>query len=803
MQQIDPVIPIPVKTGIHPPNSESTHGRIEFKSHPLTRPTDAGIDLEVQQMLETSKQAWYFSLKQLSLFAVVTAALLTEAPAATPRQLSLEVSPLELAQQPANTNPQSIRDVAERAFMEGFQLFQQGTAESLTKAIPQFEEALRLYRQAGEQQEEAYSALMLGRVYDTLGEQQQALDYYNQALPLSRAVGDRQGEAQTLTGIGGVYNSLGEKQQALDYYNQALPLSRAVENRRMEATTLYNLASLERDRGNFEKALSQIQASIEIVEDLRTKIGSQELRTSYFATVQGFYKFYIDLLMQLHRQNPNQGYDARALHISERARARSLLELLAEANADIRSGVDPELLERERNLLQQINALEHRRHQLASSQYSQSEMDEIEAQSQGLLAQLDRLEAQIRMNSPRYADLKYPEPLTLSEMQQQVLDEETLLLQYSLGEERSYVWAVTKDSMTSYELPSAIFIHALARQFYEQLQSPSAPSRELALQLSQLVLGPVAAQLGNKRLLVVGDGALQYVPFAALPVPNAPETNDNLLGYTPLLVQHEIVTLSSASTVAISRRTLGNRSPGNKMLAVLADPVFEENDPRFQEVTARHHGADGLQDRSLERSLLGIGEGTSLSRLPYTREEAEAILALVPEGQGLQALNFEAERELMSRADLADYQIVHLATHGLLNEESPELSGLVLSLFEESGEPENGFLRLHDIFNLNLPAELVVLSACETGLGEEVGGEGLVGLTRGFMYAGARRVVVSLWKVNDVATSRLMAKFYQKMLEEQLNPVVALRAAQLEMWQSQSWHSPYFWAAFTVQGDWR
>ncbi|MEC4867887.1 MAG: tetratricopeptide repeat protein, partial [Jaaginema sp. PMC 1078.18] len=665
------------------------------------------------------------------------------------------------------------------------------------QALDYYNQALPLRRAVGDRRGEASTLSNIGLVYSSLGNQQQALDYYNQALPILRTVGDRRGEATTLNNIGLVYNSLGEKQQALNYYNQALPLRRDIGDRNGEANSLYNLAASEYNRGKFATALPHIEAAIEIIEDLRSKIGSQELRTSYFATVQNYYQLYIDLLMRLHQQNPNQGYDAQALHISERARARSLLELLAEANADIRTGVDPELLEQEQNLLQQLNAVEHRRYQLATEGYSDSEINEIKAQSQALLNQLDQLEAQIRINSPRYADLQYPEPLTLGEIQRQVLDEDTLLLQYSLGPYRSYLWAVTKDSITSYELPSEGEINALAQQFHEQLQSPSAPNQDLALQLSEMILSPVASQLGNKRLLVVGDGALQYVPFAALPAPNAPET-DNPLGYTPLLVQHEIVTSSSASTVAISRRTLANRSPGSKMLAVLADPVFEENDARFAGVTAR----DDEANPNLERSLLGIGEaGQSLNRLQYTRDEAEAILALVPESQRLEALDFEAERELITSADLADYQIVHLATHGLLNEQNPELSGLVLSLFEETGEPENGFLRLHDIFNLNLPAELVVLSACETGLGENVRGEGLVGLTRGFMYAGAKRVVVSLWKVNDVQTSVLMTQFYERMLQEEQNPVAALRVAQLEMWEAGK--SPYYWAAFTVQGDWR
>jgi CHAT domain-containing protein len=157
----------------------------------------------------------------------------------------------------------------------------------------------------------------------------------------------------------------------------------------------------------------------------------------------------------------------------------------------------------------------------------------------------------------------------------------------------------------------------------------------------------------------------------------------------------------------------------------------------------------------------------------------------------------------VTNPNLSQYQIVHLATHGILDSVNPELSGVVLSLFNGQGNPQDGFLRLHDIFNLNLPAELVVLSACQTGLGKQVSGEGLVGLTRGFMYAGARRVVVSLWSVNDVATSEVMAKFYQKMLSQGKNPILALREAQLEMFNSGQWQSPYYWAAFTVQGDWR
>jgi CHAT domain-containing protein len=242
-----------------------------------------------------------------------------------------------------------------------------------------------------------------------------------------------------------------------------------------------------------------------------------------------------------------------------------------------------------------------------------------------------------------------------------------------------------------------------------------------------------------------------------------------------------------------------------KKIAIIADPIFNLKDSRLTG-TPPQQTPDTPSSRTLNRAARNLGLGDSakvLDRLEFTGTEAKKILALVPATQSMQALDFNASRTTATDPNLAQYQIIHLATHGLLDPVNPELSGIVLSLYDQQRQPQDGFLRLHDIFNLNLPAELVVLSACQTGLGKDVKGEGLVGLTRGFMYAGARRVVVSLWSVNDRATSEVMAKFYQKMLQDGQNPVTALRAAQLEMWKSQNWQSPYYWAAFTIQGDWR
>jgi CHAT domain-containing protein len=696
------------------------------------------------------------------------------------------------------------------------------TSGEKQKALDSYNQSLPLARASGDKAGEASTLNNIGKVYSDLGQKQIALEYYNQSLPLARASGDKAVEAATFNNIGKVYSDLGEKQKALNFYNQSLPLRRAVGDKAGEALTLYNIASLERDRGNLDQALTQIEAAINIIENLRTKINSQQLRASYFASVQDYYEFYIDLLMQLHKTNPSKGYDALALTMSERARARNLLEILTEARADIRRGVDSELAQQERTLQQRLNAKEYRKYQLLNSQRGKKETEQLNAipkEIESLLTQLDEVQSQIRQKSPSYAAITQPRAftLTLPEIQDKVLDENSLLLEYSLGEERSYLWAVTKTSITSYELPKRADIEALAQSFYSQTGkqdllerrglgvAPRIGIAEVTSQLSQMLLSPVAAQLGQKRLLIVSDGALQYLPFAALP---APDTLGQGNTPVPLIVKHELVSLPSASTLALIRQETSDRKPAPKTVAVIADPVFSANDERVKTSVGANGGSplppatpNDVDTLALTRAAREIG--ATFKRLPYTRTEAEGILKLASASQQMQALDFTANRATATNPQLSQYRIVHFATHGILNSVHPELSGVVLSLVDEQGTPQNGFLRLNDIFNLNLPAELVVLSACETGLGQDVKGEGLVGLTRGFMYAGSPRVLVSLWSVDDAGTSELMSRFYKKMLQENLKPAAALRAAQIEMLQASRWQEPYYWAAFTLQGEWR
>jgi len=702
------------------------------------------------------------------------------------------------------------------------------------RAIEYFEQSLAISREVKDRAIEGYALNTLGKAYGALDRHEKAIEYHEQALAISREVKNRSYEGEALASLGNAYRSLGRYDKAIEYYEQSLANFREIKDRANEGESLKGLAKAERNRGNLARARTLIEQSLRIAESLRADLISPESRASFLASVQSSYQFYTDLLMRQHQTEPTKGLDALAVEVSERQRARSLLDLLSEAHADVRQGVDPALLERERILGRQLND--------KAQQLAQANNAEPAAALKQEISQLEndyeRAQAEIRKASPHYAALTQPQPLKLKEIQQQ-LDADTLLLEYALGEERSYLWAITRDSLTSYELPNGELIKQSALQVYELLTARSTSKRgetgtergeriaqaeaklpAAAQSLSQTLLAPVAAQLGNKRLVIVADGALQYIPFAMLPEPGVrgqgSGVNEKKMAQQPLIVGHEIVSLPSASALAIQRTELAGREPAPKMLAVIADPVFDRTDARFTTPAIETSGKTEPQAIAFnnERTLEHLAEESDdkasvttrrfvIPRLPFTRKEADQLLALTPKNSSFGAIDFQASRATVLNGDLSQYRYVHFATHGYLDSERPGLSSLVLSMVDAQGNPQDGFLRANDIYNLKLPAELVVLSACQTGLGKEVKGEGLVGLTRGFMYAGAARVVVSLWNVNDKATAELMTKFYEKMLKQGARPAAALRIAQVEMWKQKQWQSPYYWAAFTMQGEWR
>ena len=676
-------------------------------------------------------------------------------------------------------------------------------------SLQRFSEALKLRQDAKEARGEALSLTGIGKVELLMGHKERARDYLKRALErLSDTKPNALVRGDILSNLGWVSRSLNEDSDALDYFTRALPLRRG--DRIGEATTLYGISTISQRLGRFNESIAAIEDALAIIESVRMRGLNQQLRLSYFASIQDYYDFYVYLLMRLDKLRPGQGYAAKALHVCERARARNLIDLLAENQIDLRHGVDASLLAAERRIDQELSAALARQYQ----KQNEPAADESSEQVRNLISQRETLRAQIRDASPSYAAIVQPEPLTAREIQELVLDDETVLLEYALGEDESYLWVVTSKDISSYRLPGRTDIERRARTLNDSLLARNqivpneseakkrsriseADTRAMvsSQELGQILLGPLAGRFAGKRLLIVAPDILQYVPFAALIDPASPTS--------PLINDHELVVLPSATTIAVLRAHIKNRMPQPNLVAAFGDPVFGPLDERVAPIASRKRGITEPPSTSTPAASAS-SPATTFSRLLSSRWEATQIASMVSAKNRKLFLDFDASRQTAMGDDISRFRFLHFATHAIVDNQHPELSGIVLSMVDKTGRLQNGFLSANEIFDLKLPAELVVLSACRTGLGKEFKGEGLVGLTRAFMYAGAARIVVSIWDVDDKPTSELMVRFYRYMLgPAKLRPAAALRAAQLEMSRDPRWHSPYYWAAFVLQGEWK
>jgi CHAT domain-containing protein/tetratricopeptide (TPR) repeat protein len=686
--------------------------------------------------------------------------------------------------------------------------------EDHQKALDSQREALDLCRKTGDRRIEILALIEIGRLLDFANDKAGAIRNYLLARSFAQSRNDQRTEMDTWSLLGRVYESQGKQRLALDYHKRALLLSRKAKYPFGESETLYRIARMYFALHDLPAARQQIEEAISLIEALRTKVNSQEFRASYFASVRELYELYIDLLMELHAKEPQSGYDVLAFEASERARARSLLEMLATARVGVREKVDPELLARERALRAELSARAEQRLSFQPASGREGERAAVDRELEDLATRYQEVKAQVRAASLDHTEQTQPRSLGLQEIRDRDLAHDTALLEFFLGERRSYLWIVTKNSFKSLSLPprseiedSAIALRkllipptALPGESYDDLQArvreaESEYWRKAAV-FSETLLGPVAADLTATRLLIVPDGALQYISFAALPIP---ARGDDI---KPLMLEHEIALQPSASILAMLRGRM--EKPAERAIAVFADPVFELNDSRFQAGPGEMVAANTTRDEQMESALRDVNSAWNSGHIPRllaSREEAKAITDLTSSPTNLKAIDFEANKAAFTSLDLNQFRIIHIATHGILDSRHPELSGLLLSRFDKDGRPKEGFLRLDDIYNLSLSAAMVVLSACNTGLGKDVRGEGLVGLVHGFMYAGTSRVVASLWKVDDDATAQLMSHFYREMFQAGKSPAAALRAAQIEMWEQKRWRSPYFWAAFVLHGD--
>ena len=577
-----------------------------------------------------------------------------------------------------------------------------------------------------------------------------------------------------------------------------------------ETRTLYQFAKMELAENNLDAAKTKIEDSLKKHEYVQAKYNNVARLSSLLEVRRGYFDLYIDILMRLDRERPGENYALKALQVSENARMRTLIWQYREAVKNTPQTLDFQIITNIQKVQLQIGEQLSLLAKAQSNINAANNIAAIEKTIADLNKQDETFKAQLRASNPNIANLASPPTLSLTEMQAE-LDDETVLVEYSLGEQRSYLWIVGKNSFESFVLPKRAEIDSQAQDFYETLNQTAelAVNRQLEIKaknqkivkknsaeesekLSEMLGIGKSANLPAKRLVFVADGALNLIPFASLNYFDA-----NLKKNIYLIEKFDMAQLPSLTTLHILRQN-GIKPFAPQSLAIIADPVFSLNDTRLSK--NKRSKKDSVSTE-LSATLRDFNL-TTLSRLPFTRIEAENIAENATNNASLN-LDFKASRERLLNGEFDRFDVLHFATHGFLNNRHPELSGLVLSLVDEKGASQNGFLRTQDLYLLKLKPQMVVLSACQTGLGKQVENEGLIGLTRGFLATGTPRIIATLWKVDDTATAELMKRFYRALLKEKQSPSTALRTAQNELRQIPRFSHPRYWAAFVLTGEWR
>ena len=669
------------------------------------------------------------------------------------------------------------------------------------------------------------AATNLGDVLFRKGDLAGARIQFNEAIQLARR--DRRIDLEWAAKAG-----LGRTLWAL---SQRAPTTRLLTSKDLRAAhsagqTQESAARLQADAQTaYRDALADIEAVVE------GSVRGHEARTTFLSTTGQVYEEAAALNAEVSlAAKGNNSFAAEGFRIAEQARARSLLDVLADGHAEISAGVPPDLIKRRSENLanQQLIGTQLTGASIAGETPKQT-FTELEAQLERLAVEFESLENQIKAASPRLNALVHTRSLTLDEVQRRVLDDDTALLEYSLGEKNSYLWVITRQNAALFKLPAGSTMNQLAMDLRAQLIPPrlqrrnvgvdvptenqqrglglstAAPATDTAgfsrasYALYKVALAPAAAMIGNRRLVIVADGALNFVPFDAL------VTNDRSGDYSSLDYLIKTNKLSYAPSASVTAAVRDEKRAAGRSILLVADPVFSANDPRLQTTSAATRGevTRGLGLDSAVTDVTGSAQSggpLALPRLAGTRIEAEQIgrLAKASGAQGDLWLDLSANEGDVKTRDLQSYRALHVATHGVLDAMRPQFSGLVLSLVGNKGD-DDGYLRTSEVFNLRLGAPLVMLSACESGLGKVKSGEGVIGLSRAFMYAGANTVGVTLWSVADKPTAELMTDFYQRLLGPNPSPSDAIREARLTMISGKKYSAPFYWAPFVLVGDWK
>jgi CHAT domain-containing protein/Tfp pilus assembly protein PilF len=616
----------------------------------------------------------------------------------------------------------------------------------------------------------------IGAVYSDLSSFAEAAEYFKQAYIIAQAIKDKESMSMILNNLGIVQFNIGNIEESTSFFRQAINLAQDIRGGQVLWEAYLEIGNAYKKQGRIKEALQNYKNSIAVIESIRSSISLEELKASYLGSDKRIdaYQNLIDVLANQSMLLDDGAQGVEAFNYLERAKARAFLDSFEVSEVNVSQGIDLKIANKEKEIVRQISNLYT---QLLNPNLDSEAKNDVLTRIKELEEEADRLKREIRTTSPAYANLKYPEVITYDEARNSLVDGDTTYFAYSLGKDRSYGFVLGKGGLKVFVAPARKLLQQQVTEYRKVISDKDNHDFSLGhLLFKELVLPGL--DKNAKRIVFVPDDILNLLPF---------ETLVTEAGTTRWLVQdHSVSYIPSLSSLReLNRRKAASRIRPHKDLLAFGDPFYGAN-----EDDRGNTSQDVFQDFYSNSSI-------HFFRLKYSGLEIQRIGAAFKPSRMDAFLRREATEDRLKAEPLTDYRIIHFATHGLIDDKKPARSSIILALDQNPGE--DGFLQMREIFNLRMNADLVTLSACQTGLGQFIRGEGIEGLSRAFFYAGASSVLMSLWAVNDEATYQLMERFYHHLMGSE-TPAVALRRAKLEMIGSGVLSHPYYWAGFILNG---
>lgn len=638
--------------------------------------------------------------------------------------------------------------------------------DAFYKALEYFKNSMELARKNEDEKTEIRAVNNIGTVYTDLKNYLEAQKYFKQGLKKAEELQDVEATGMLLNNIGIVYYNQGNYELSTNYYQKAIDLALSIKGGQILWEAYFEMANAYKRQKNYKKALEYYKNSISVIEDIRSKIKLEELKASYLGTdkrIEAYHNM-IDLLVKLHQSNPEKAYNFEAFNYLERAKARSFLDSLEVSEVSISQGINLELLNQEKELMKEISKIYQK---LLTMGLNQEQKNNLYEQLKTYEDKIETVQREIRITSPAYANLKYPQIISLKEAQKKFTDNETAIFEYCVGKENSYAFVITKKELKIFKIPPSKKIQRIVQNHLRAITDKECKDFQLGYELFSTLILP-GLDKNIRKLIFSPDDILHFLPFETLISHKDMKKwliEDYKISYIPSLTSLREI---------IQHRKMKRIKPRKDLLAF--------GDPFFGTYETEDNGDSAFQN---------------FYRLKYSGLEIDGIASLFKKTKRDIFKREKATEERVKELNLSDYKILHLATHGLIDDKKPARSSIILSL--SNSNPEDGFLQTREIFNLKLNCDLVTLSACQTGLGKFIKGEGIEGLNRAFFYAGASSSLISLWAVNDQASAQLMKRFYTH-LRSSYSIMNALRKAKLEMIASDALSHPYYWAGFIITG---